>query len=345
MKNQQGSIQSRALPKRGFLAIAGLSLVTLLIVLAAIWGNLALYYQAPKPWLWMLVWSLLSLSSCIILWIKNAWKGIAAYAVLHACLLVWWNTLEASNEHDWADDLAQMTHGEIHGNQVTLHNVRNFNWHSETDYQANWETRNYDLNKLQSVDMITSHWGMEAIAHVLVSFGFSDGQFVTFTVEIRKKKGQNFSEIGGFFKDFELSIMATDERDAIGVRPNVRGEDSYLYRLDMPPAVIKQLFVAYVKQANKLKAQPRFYNTVTANCTTIVFDMMRHISGDQLPVDPRLLLTGYLPSYVQEQGGLVADYSLAELAERGRITERSKQAQGAVDYSQQIRYGVPGWSE
>ena len=345
MKQTLSNIQLEQHPPRGLWAKVGLSLITLLMLLATLWGNLALFYQAPKPLLWMAVWSLLAVSCAVLLWVRSATKGVIAYAVIMACLLVWWSTLKPSNDREWADDLAQMTHGEVHGNQVTLHNVRNFIWHSETDYEPHWETRQYDLSKLHSVDMITSHWGMDVIAHVLVSFGFTDNQFVTFTVEIRKKKGQSFSEIGGFFKDFELSIMATDERDAIGVRPNVRGEDSYLYRLDMPQNVMQQLFLAYINQANELVDQPRFYNTITANCTTIVFDMMRHVTGSRLPLDPRLLLTGYLPSYVQEQGGLMPDYSLTELTERGRITERSKQAGEASSYSQQIRYGVPGWKE
>src|SRR5690606_7579582 len=100
------------------------------------------------------------------------------------------------------------------GNQLTVHNVRNFNWRSEQDYDVAWETRRYELNQLSSLDLSTSYWGMPAIAHILVSFGFADGRFLTFTVEVRKEKGEAYSEIGGFFKEFELSIVATDERDA-----------------------------------------------------------------------------------------------------------------------------------
>ncbi|HZJ92394.1 MAG TPA: DUF4105 domain-containing protein, partial [Thiopseudomonas sp.] len=258
-------------------------------------------------------------------------------------LLVWWFNLTPSNQHLWEDDVAQMTTGRIEGDQVTLFNVRNFAWRSETDYTPRWETREYDLSQLQSVDMFTSHWGMDAIAHVLVSFGFDDDQFVTFSVEIRKKKGQQFSEVAGFFKQYELSILAIDERDAVAVRPNVRGEDTFLYRIDMPEDIRRQLFVSYIEQANQLMDEPRFYNTVTANCTTLVFGMMQHISGG-LPLDSRLLLTGYLPSYVEELDGLTDGFDLAQLRSAGRITERSKQAKNNENYSKIIRQGVPGWS-
>ncbi|MDY0206014.1 MAG: DUF4105 domain-containing protein [Pseudomonas sp.] len=322
-------------------------LLSLMIVVAALWGGLALYYQLPFAqlglWAGLVLWAGVSVVALVRLWRYNRWQGLLLYLVLHAALLVWWNSLTPSNQNLWEDDVAQMTTGRVEGDQVTLFNVRNFDWRSETDYTPRWDTREYDLSKLQSVDMLTSHWGMDAIAHVLVSFGFDDDQFVTFSVEIRKKKGQTFSEVAGFFKQYELSILATDERDAIGVRPNVRGEDTFLYRIDMPEDIRRQLFVSYIEQANQLIEEPRFYNTVTANCTTLVFGMMQHISGG-LPLDSRLLLTGYLPSYIEELDGLTDGFDLAQLRSAGRITERSKQAENSANYSKIIRQGVPGWS-
>ena len=55
------------------------------------------------------------------------------------------------------------------------------------------------------------------------------------------------------------------------VRTNVRGEDDYLYRIRVPVEDIRSLFLAYVEQTNELVRQPRFYNTITANCTTLVY--------------------------------------------------------------------------
>ncbi|MDD2224360.1 MAG: DUF4105 domain-containing protein [Pseudomonas sp.] len=330
---------------------AGLSirlqlLLSLIILCAALWGGLALYYQLPfsMPWriVCLLIWAGLSVFTLVRLWQSGPLQAVLIYLVLHALLLLWWNSLTPSNQHLWEDDVAQMTSGQIDGDQVTLFNVRNFAWRSETDYSPHWETRHYDLSKLQSVDMLTSHWGMDSIAHVLVSFGFDDRQFVTFSVEIRKKKGQQFSEIAGFFKQYELSILATDERDAIAVRPNIRGEETFLYRIDMPEQIRRQLFLSYIEQANQLIKEPRFYNTVTSNCTTLVFGMMQHISGG-LPLDSRLLLTGYLPSYIEELDGLTDGFDLTQLRTAGRITERSKQAPMNNNYSKIIRQGVPGW--
>ncbi len=94
-----------------------------------------------------------------------------------------------------------------------------------------------------SVDMIMSYWDGWAIAHMLISFGFDDGQHVAFSVEVRRRKNATYSEIGGFFKRDGLSIIAADERDVIRVRTNIRGEDDYLYRIRMPLPAMRSLFL------------------------------------------------------------------------------------------------------
>ncbi|NMG64694.1 DUF4105 domain-containing protein [Azoarcus indigens] len=322
------------------------SLLSLAGLLATTWGAMALGYRLewPLAGLGLLIagWTLLGLGLVVALWRGHASMALAGYALAFAVLLAWWNSLQPSNDRDWSDDVARLTTGRSEGSQLHLRNVRNFDWHSDEDYTIAWENRDYDLDGLRSVDMLTSYWGMPAIAHVLVSFGFDDGRFLTFTVEIRKERGEAYSEIGGFFKQFELSILATDERDAIRVRSNIRGEDVYLYRVAMPQSTMRALLLSYVEQANALARRPRFYNTVTANCTTIVFDMMRKIVGG-LPLDHRLLLTGYLPGYVRDVGGLQPGHTLEELRSRGRITDRALRAGDSKDFSTRIRLGVPGW--
>jgi hypothetical protein len=312
--------------------------------LLAVWGCFALWYQvsggrALKS-LSVALWLAFSLAMLFALWQGRAVLSVLGFALAFAGLLVWWQQLMPSIDRLWADDVAQMTTGTIEVNRVMLHNVRNFDWRSDTDYTPRWETRTYDLERLDSVDMILSYWSTRAIAHVLISFGFNDDKHVVFSVEIRPEKTEGFSEIGGFFKEFELSIIAADERDVIRVRTNVRGEDDYLYRIRIPLLTMRSLFIAYIEQANELVHTPRFYNTVTVNCTTLVYHMTKHIVG-YLPMDYRLLLSGYLPEYVYGVGGLDSRYTLAELRAFGRITERAKESDRSATFSMDIRRGVP----
>jgi hypothetical protein len=326
------------------LRTAAAVLTTLIIIFPAIWGGFALWYQIPGGQsfrgLCVVLWGAFSFAMLIALWQGRITLGVIAFTVALVGLLLWWTRLTPTNDHDWADDVAQITTGAVDGARVTLHNVRNFDWRSQTDYTQRWEARSYDLDRLRTVDMIMSYWDRPAIAHMLISFGFEAGAQVVFSVEIRRQKNQAFSEIGGFFKEFELSIIAADERDVVRLRTNVRGEDDYLYRLQLSQQAMRLLFLGYVGEANSLVDSPRFYNTITVNCTTLVYQMMKRIVG-RLPLDYRLLFSGYLPEYVYRVGGLDRRYSLEELRERGRITERAKKSDRNESFSADIRRGIP----
>jgi hypothetical protein len=317
---------------------------TLVIGLSALWGACALWYQIPGGQLLkaliVLLWAALCITLLVALWQGRAALSLVAYVAAFGALMVWWRGLTPSNDRIWADDVAQMTTGVIDGNRVTLYNVRNFDWRSDTDYTQRWETRSYELDHLDSVDMVMSYWSGKAIAHMLISFGFDDGRHVVFSVEIRREKTESFSEIGGFFKEFELSIIAADERDVIRVRTNVRGEDDYLYRIRIPLSAMRSLFVGYIGEANSLLQTPRFYNTITINCTTLVYHMLKRIVG-YLPLDYRLLFSGYLPGYVYQVGGLDHRHSLDELRKLGRITDRARQSDHSDTFSADIRRGIP----
>jgi hypothetical protein len=312
---------------------------------AAAWGALALWFKFPVGRAGaVFAWLLACAASIVALCSGRGIFGIALFALAFGMLLAWWMRLRPSNDRDWNDDVAQMTTGDVAGDLLTIRNLRDFHWRSRSDCDARWTTQTFDLRRLCSLDMILSYWAGPSIAHTLVSFGFDDAPagvaHVVFTVEIRRRRGQLFSEIGGFFKMYELSIVAATERDAVRVRTNVRGEDDYLYRVRMDPTQRRSLLLAYVDAANRLVAAPRFYNTVTANCTTIIYQMVRRIVG-HLPLSPRLLLSGYLPEYVHALGGLDTRHSVDELRAFGRCTARARAAADGADFSAAIRAGIP----
>jgi hypothetical protein len=332
--------------KKGRMLTRGVAgaLAALLLFVSGAWGALALAFRFPGPRFARLGAASLWALGCVALWV--AWfvfhAGWALWTLLVAfgLLLAWWATIRPSNDRVWADDVACLAHGEVDGSRVVLHNVRNFDWRSEDDHDARWETREYDLDRLAGADAIVSYWSGQAIAHAMLSFGFDDGRHVVFSVEIRRKRGEAFSEIGGFFRQFELVLIAADERDIVRVRTNVRGEDDYVFPLRMTPEAMRSLFLSYVAAANQLARTPRFYNTVTSNCTTIVYRMAKRIDGG-LPFDLRLLLTGYLPEYLMDNGALDRRMGVDEWRRLGRITERARATRPGDDFSAAIRVGVP----
>ncbi len=316
--------------------------VAIVVIVAAAWSSLAIAYQSRGMVRVLMMACLLvvAVGTLVLAFRTGAWWPMIVAAMAFGALLLWWRTIAPSNERDWSPDVGRLAQATIGGNRVVIDNVRDFRWRSDTDFDERWERRSYDLDRLVSTDMIFSYWGRPAIAHTMISFGFDDGSHVVFSVEIRRERDEAFSEVGGFFREFELIVIAADERDIVAVRTNVRGEDDYLYRIALPRAEARSLFLAYATEANQLAGTPRFYNTLTSNCTTQVYGMAQRVVGD-LPLDYRLLLTGYLPSYLHARGGLDRSHSLDDLRSLGRITDRARQAGTADSFSADIRRGIP----
>jgi hypothetical protein len=319
-------------------------ILALLVALTAFWGTLALWYRLPFgeaaryiiPALWVVL-ALIALRASAF----SRWRQILPYAAALAALLVWWSTIEPRGDKDWAPDVARTVTADIDGHTAHLTDVRNFDWRSDSDFTQRWEKRSYDLDTITGVDIINSYWSGPAIAHTLLSFAFADGRYLTFSVEVRRRRGEQYSEVSGFFKEDELVIIAADERDIVRVRANVRAEDVQLFRLKVTPQQARAMLLSLLAEANDLAARPRFYNTVTANCTTILFRLARQISPS-LPLDWRILISGYLPDYLYRIGLVTNDVPLAELRERGRLNARAKAADQSADFSSCIRQGMPG---
>lgn len=320
------------------------ALAVLVLAIPACWGAAALWYQLPGGLALraagVLVWAVLCAALLVLARQGRALLATIGFVALFAGLLWRWQTIAPSNDRQWADDVAHGVTGAVAGDTVTLDDVRDFDWRSEREYTPHWETRRYDLKKLESVDLILSYWMGPSIAHTLVSFGFADGAHIVFSAEIRRERGEKFSAIGGFFKEFELVLIAADERDIVRLRSNVRGEDVRLFRVNMPKPAMLALFHAYVAEGNTLAATPRFYNTVTTNCTTLIYHMMRSIVGN-LPLDWRLLFSGHIDEYVYARGALDTRYPLEQLRELGSIDARARQADRSGNFSAEIRRGIP----
>lgn len=225
----------------------------------------------------------------------------ATFVTVFIIALVSFFTLTPSNKRVWKPEVAQMLDFRLaeDGHNITLYNVRNFDWKSETQYRQNWETRQYDLDKLQSLDLVASYWMGDAIAHTLVSFGFSDGQRVAFSIEIRKENGEDFSPIGGFFRNYEIIIIASDEKDIIYTRSNARHEDVYIYPLTLNQTQLKPLFLAYINKAKALRNQPNWYNSMLNNCTTEMRPLFNQVT--ELPYDYRWVVSGYFPNFMYDK--------------------------------------------
>lgn len=307
------------------------------------WTALAIHFQIDPP-LAYLAYALVAVVALGFLWLfwQRQWGGgWVAMAATIAVAALWWSGIAPREDRDWRPEVAHNGTSTGTGDTLTLNNVRNFDWTTETEATERWETRVVNPDDITSIDVFLSVWDSPDIAHTLISFGFRDGQHIVFSPEIRKEKDEDFSSIGGFFKEFELVLIASDERDIVRLRTDVRGEQVSLYPLDIDPVVRKELFLSFLALGNDLAARPAWYNTITANCTTVPYRLVRRLSDRAIP-DARVLLSGRLPSYLHELGVLRPDMTLEDVISRARIAPLGPAGPDGVAYSKRLRAGWAG---
>jgi hypothetical protein len=321
--------------------IGRLLLSVLLLLPATLWGAAAIVHRLPDARLGIaaLFTALMALATRL-LWQRRPLAMLAVIVPVWALLLGWWATILPSQDRDWQPDVAKVATARIDGDTLTVTNVRNFNWRSDTDFDPRWETRQYHVDDLRGADLFLSYWAGERVAHAIISFDFGTPDPLALSIEIRREQGEAFSSIAGFFKTYELIAIAADERDIVKVRSTVRGEDVRIFRLDIAPATARGLLGEYVTLINDLAAEPRWYHTLTANCTTVIFGMARRLDP-RIRLDWRVLLPGKLPAYLQENDFVSRAVPLEALVAAGRIGPRAAAPPPDPDFSNRIRKGVP----
>lgn len=275
-------------------------------------------------------------SISVFVFIRPRRRGVLAFIFGFAGVLCWFFSISPSNVRDWGDDVAVLPYATIEGNLVHLHNIRNFDYRSETDYTAAYYDRTFDVSHLQTLDLILSYWSGPTFAHEFLSFGFDDGQYLSISIETRKEKSEKYSAVQGFFRQYEIVYVVADERDLIRLRTNYRGEEVYLYRMRTPPEKIRAVFRDYLSSINSLQKQPRFFNALTENCATSVFSHLC-CAPPYPPFTLGVLFSGYLARYEYENGELDRSFSFDELERRSHINDLAEPADQAVDFSQRIR--------
>jgi hypothetical protein len=296
----------------------------------------------PEKWRVLAAASYAVITVLAFLFLRRRGRTAIVAVVAFAVLVGWFFRVPASNDRDWQTEVAQLPYATSNGDMITIHNIRNFDYRTETDFTPRWERRTYDLSKLDSADIIAVYWAGKAIAHVMVSFGFESKDFLTVSIETRKEKGESYSTLAGFFRQYELYYVVADERDVVRVRTTYRQpqEDVYVYRTNAPVKNIRRIFLDYIKSMNELRDQPSYYNTLTTNCTTSILFHTR-MNPESPPLSWKVLLSGYVPDYLYELGRLDTARPFAELEKLSLVNARAHAADRDPIFSQRIRRGLP----
>ena len=191
----------------------------LIVLCTALWGTvgaLALHFQAQPAAVWIAVWAVAMAGILVVTFRRGPIAGLFSLLLTFAVFSLWWITITPTNTRDWQADVAQLpraTRDPSDPSLITFDNVRNFDWITETEFLPRWERRSYNLDTIESLDLVLTYWAGPAIAHTMLSFGFSNGEHLVFSIGIRPAKGESYSSLAGFFKSYELIVTAADAHD------------------------------------------------------------------------------------------------------------------------------------
>jgi Domain of unknown function (DUF4105) len=323
-----------------------LLLIGMVIAGAAVWGAGVLFYLGPGgPGSRLALACIFITAGTAVLWaltVKRARRFAATgFVVAFALVLAVWQSATPSNDRDWRPEVAVLPYATIDGDLVTVHNIRNFDYHTETDFTPAYYDRTFDLRRLDRVDLAAVYWMGPAIAHIFVSFGFGDDH-LAISIEARRDRTKPYATLPGFFRQYELVYVVGDERDIIRVRTNYRKdppEEVYLFRVFGPIENGRRVFLDYLRDINELREHPRFYNALTTNCTTLILTHAA-VNPGHIPYSWKILLSGYAPEYIYDMGRLDQTLPFDELKRRSRINPAAQAADQAPDFSRRIRSGL-----
>ncbi|MCP3966439.1 MAG: DUF4105 domain-containing protein [Lentisphaerae bacterium] len=308
----------------------------------ALWCFGAVWYSnLPFKWLQIttpVAFALLALFF-FFLSFKRPKTGIPLGAGLFLTIIIWYLLIPASNNHDWQISCSRLPEAVFNGNKVTIKNIRDFKYRSTTDFDANYITSTYDLNKLKTLDLAVVQWdGNRAIAHTMLSFGFSDGKYLIVSAETRLKKDQRQSGIKGLYKQYGIIYILGTEEDLFRLRTNFRHEQLFLYATNTKPAEARIVLTNLLHRCNRLLAHPKFYNTITFNCTSSLIPSLSKIMHRE-KFDIRIYLNGYSDEMAFENGWLVhpANESFIKYQARHLANLYVQRYKGTTDYSRIIR--------
>ena len=246
-----------------------------------------------------------------------------------------------SNERVWHAQQRRVPRVTVRGPLVEVRNVRDFVYRSESDFDERYVDRTYDLRRLDSAWYVVSRFGgVPGLAHAFLSFGFG-GEYVALSVEARKERGESYSPLLGLLNSYELMYVAGSERDLIGVRTHVWKEEVTLYPVRATPDRLRQVFLAMLLRAERLAAEPEFYDTFFNSCNSNIVRHVNAIAPGTVGFDLRTVLPGFSDRVAWELGLIDSSLPLERVREVYRVDPAAARLPLDEHFSRAIRARFP----
>jgi hypothetical protein len=193
-------------------------------------------------------------------------------------------------ERDWVEHLAVMPTIDVREDGFALGPATDWTYapagptaKSTVDFEARFA----DLQNLWF--MVEPQPGGDYAAHTLVLFEFSDDRIIGVTVEARREADEDYDAFEGLFNKFELAYIWSTSKELLTRRAVFLNKDIFVYPLALNEEQKQGFLRSMLDQTIDVSQRPRFYNTLTSNCTNEL------AKAAKLDWHYSWVLTGYSP--------------------------------------------------
>lgn len=231
------------------------------------------------------------------------------------------------NDRDWYHYLAQTTHIALTPRGFAINPVTDWRYDGNGATSESYTKAAYQYGQLRKVwFLLEPQPGMEEnAAHTFLLFEFDDGHLLGATIEARRERNEKYSAWDGLWNAYELAYLWGTPGDLLPRRAVMLSHQVYMYPLRVKPAAQREVLQRLLERTHELEAHPRYYNTLTSNCTNELAKVTR------LRWDRSFILTGHADDHLFALG-LIPGGNFAEAEKRGDITDFIRANNGAQDF-------------
>jgi hypothetical protein len=214
-------------------------------------------------------------------------------------------------DRDWEPSLSRAPVFEsLGGDSWRIRNFRAFVFGAYGPSQSDWRDETVNAGDLQEIWFFVEpfeYW--DGAAHNFMSFVFDGetGKALSVSVEARKEKDETYSPLRGALNAYELLYLWSTEKDVMTRIAVSLDHDLYAYRLNLTREQAREVFLHFVERTNALTERPRFYNTLTSNCTNELAKAVNDAFPGALPWHYSNIFTGFSAERLYGLGFLAGD--------------------------------------
>jgi hypothetical protein len=222
------------------------------------------------------------------------------------------------NDRAWYPYLGRTVHVELTAGQFRVAPVLDWSYARSGETSNDYTDAGYTFEQLRNVWFVLEPQpGSKLAAHTFLLFEFEGDRLLGATIEARRETDEQYDAVAGLFDTYELAYMWGNARDLLTRRAVMLDHQVFMYPLTLKPEWKREVLEHLLQRTQALETAPRWYNTLTSNCTNELAKATR------LKWNAAFVLTGLSDDYLYRQK-LIPGPSFEEAHARSDVTALTK---------------------